>query len=428
MRKKVLVKGPALSRSGYGEQTRFALRVLRSREDLFDIYLINIPWGQTGFIIADDEERQWLDDILSKTIQYMQTSREFDASLQVTIPNEWEQMAPINIGYTAGIETTKVAPVWIGKGLEMDKIIVVSNHSKQVYETTTCVARNEETGEEKENFRLETPISAVNYPVRHFEPVKMPDVKLKYDFNFLAVAQWGPRKNLGNTIKWFVEEYRNEEVGLVVKCNIANDSLVDQEGTENQLRGLLQSLGERKCKVYLIHGTLTENQMTWLYQHKKIKAMVSLTHGEGFGLPLFEAAYNALPIICPLWSGQADFLYATNKKGKIRPMVAKVAYTMQPVPPEAVWEGVVEKDSMWAVSDEKSYKQQLREVYKNYPRFKSQANLLKKHINKNFAEDDIYQEFIEAFWPDDKWGPLDDAAENFDVESWLQNLDLETHE
>ena len=109
-------------------------------------------------------------------------------------------------------------------------------------------------------------------------------------------------------------------------------------------------------------------------------------------------------------------------------MVAKVAYTMQPVPPEAVWEGVVEKDSMWAVSDEKSYKQQLREVYKNYPRFKSQANLLKKHINKNFAEDDIYQEFIEAFWPDDKWGPLDDAAENFDVESWLQNLDLETHE
>ena len=46
MRQKVIVKGPALSQSGYGEQTRFALRALKSREDLFDIFLINIGWGK----------------------------------------------------------------------------------------------------------------------------------------------------------------------------------------------------------------------------------------------------------------------------------------------------------------------------------------------------------------------------------------------
>jgi len=62
MKKKILVKGPALSRSGYGEQTRFALRALRTYEEYLDIYLLNIPWGTTGFILADTEEYHWLEN------------------------------------------------------------------------------------------------------------------------------------------------------------------------------------------------------------------------------------------------------------------------------------------------------------------------------------------------------------------------------
>ena len=47
-----------------------------------------------------------------------------------------KKIAPFNVGYTAGIETTKVAHQWIQKANEMNKIIVVSNHSKQVFENT----------------------------------------------------------------------------------------------------------------------------------------------------------------------------------------------------------------------------------------------------------------------------------------------------
>ena len=114
MRKKIIVKAPALSRSGYGEQSRFALRALRSRDDLFDIYLVNIPWGHTGMITENDEERQWIDQTILKTSMPGQEIS-YDMSLQITVPNEFEQMAPVNIGYTAGIETTKVAPEWIAK-------------------------------------------------------------------------------------------------------------------------------------------------------------------------------------------------------------------------------------------------------------------------------------------------------------------------
>ena len=62
MKKKILLKAPVLTRSGYGEQSRFALRSLRSREDLFDIYVQPLTWGETSWIHEENEERAWIDE------------------------------------------------------------------------------------------------------------------------------------------------------------------------------------------------------------------------------------------------------------------------------------------------------------------------------------------------------------------------------
>ena len=110
MKKRILVKGPVLSRSGYGEQSRFALKCLRSREDELEIFIIPINWGKCGWVWEDNEERQWIDEQIKKTAMYVAQGGQFDVSLQIGIPNEWEKLAPINVGYTAGIETTKVSP------------------------------------------------------------------------------------------------------------------------------------------------------------------------------------------------------------------------------------------------------------------------------------------------------------------------------
>ena len=148
MKKKVLLKGPLLTRSGYGEQARFALRSLRSRQDLFDIFIQPLQWGKTSWSSEIDEERVWIDQTIEKTIGYVQQGGQFDISLQVTIPNEFERLALVNIGYTAGIETTKVAHQWLQKANEMNKVIVVSTHSKQVFENTSYDAINEQTREQ----------------------------------------------------------------------------------------------------------------------------------------------------------------------------------------------------------------------------------------------------------------------------------------
>ena len=301
-----------------------------------------------------------IDQTIEKTIGYIQQGGQFDMSLQVTIPNEFQKMAPVNIGYTAGIETTKIAHQWIQKSNDMDKIIVVSNHSKDVFQNTEYEAVNKHTGE-KFIFKSTQPVESVGYPVKTFEDLPSLELNLTTKFNFLSVAQFGPRKNLQNTIKWFVEEFRNEDVGLILKSNIAKNCLMDRKHLLNDLRNFLQQLGPRECKIYLLHGDMTDQEMHSLYNHSSVHAFVLLPHGEGFGLPLFEAAYSGLPVVTVGWSGQMDFL--TDAEGQEQ--FYNVAFDLQPVKKEVVWDGVITPDSMWAYAREVSAKEQMRLCYEN---------------------------------------------------------------
>ena len=398
--KKVLVRAPALSQSGYGEHARFLLRSLRSQPENFDIFLVNTNWGATSWIWQDNEERAWLDYLIHKTTNFIQSGGQFDLSLQVTIPNEWEKLAPINIGVTAGIETTKIAPEWVGKSLEMDKIIVTSQHAKYGFDNTEYEATNNNTGEQ---FLAKTtcPVEVVNYPVKDIK-AKNINLNLKYDFNFLVVGTWIPRKNMENTIRWFVEEFKDQEVGLIVKTSTAKNCVKDRSITKKRFSKLLESFGETKCQVYLLHGEMTEEEMTGLYTHKKVKCLINIGHGEGYGLPLFEAAYNGLPIMTIPWGGQVDFLYKTvkSKKGKLenKAMFPPVSYNLSLVQPEAIWNGVIVKDSMWAYAKEWDYKKSLKNVMKNHRTLKTQANKLKKHLHETHAEEVIYQKMCETVY------------------------------
>jgi len=402
LRKKVIVRAPVLTRSGYGEHARFVIRSLRTREDIFDIYIIPIKWGETGWIVSDDEERGWLDARIEATGKYVQSGGRFDISIQVTIPNEWEKLAPVNIGVTAGIEATRVAPVWLEKANMMDKVITISEHSRHGFKNTSYDGQNSQTGEPM-TLSCKTAVQVVHYPVKKYETLPELDLELDYDFNYLVVAQHGPRKNLDNTIRWFVEENIDQEVGLVVKTFVRNDSISDRNYTEGMLKGILSKYPERKCKIYLMHGDITDAEMHSLYVHPQIKCIISATHGEGFGLPLFEAAYSALPVLAPGWSGQCDFLYAPfqgskkkKKKTGRHPYFAEVEYSLGPIPQEAVWDGVLSEGTMWCFPQEGSFKMKLRQVRNNYDKWKKKADVLQKWLLENFEDKKIKESFVTA--------------------------------
>ena len=411
---KVLVRGPALTRTGYGEHCRFVLRALRRLDDI-DIYLLPVNWGESAWIWEDSEERSWLDEIIKKTSFYSQQKGQYDMSIQVTIPNEWQRMAAVNVGVTAGIETNKISPIWLQKCNEMDKVITISEHSKQGF-VNTVYEGFDPTTQQQMMLKCQKEIEVVHYPVKKdiLDNLKGTlDLDLSTKFNFLSVAQWGPRKNMLATIEWFVEEFiDNPDVGLVVKTFVRGGSVLDYNAIYAELERSLSKYKNRKCKVYLLHGDLTDEEMHMLYKHKSIHAIVSLTHGEGFGLPLFEAAYCGLPVIATDWSGHLDFLCkpTKDKKGKIKPKphFARIDYDLQPVQPSAVWDGVVQKDSLWAFPQQGSYKMKLREVYKDYSRFKSQAKKLKTWITKEFDQEKQLNLFNNIVFP---WLSLEDELD-----------------
>lgn len=392
-RLKALIRGPVKSASGYGEHARYLLRALAEFPQDFDLYVIPTNWGQTNWTPTADDESMFIDSLITKTAIYGKNGGKFDLSLQVTIPNEWtNDLAPVNIGVTAGIETSKVSPSWIEKSMMMNHIIITSDHSKFTYENTVYKARTQDG--QLIDYRTSTPIEVVHYPVKDVEPDESFSLDLEYDTNFLTVLQWGPRKNLENTIRWFVEDNIDKEVGLVVKASIAKNCIIDRRHAEKRLNDLLSQYKNRKCKVYLLHGYMSEAEMTALYQHPQIKGYISLTHGEGYGLPIFEAVYNELPVIAPGWSGHVDFLYmpVTNKKGKtkLKAMFANVDFELKPIQQAAVWQGVLEPDSLWCYPDRNSFRLKLREVLSDYSRFKSQAVKLAEWVREEFAQDKKY--------------------------------------
>ena len=402
-RQKVLVEGPALTQSGYGEHTRLVLRALKAREDVLDIYLQPLNWGTTSWILGNEEERIWLDSLMANLINLPEDQRNFDIHIRVGIPNEFERHAPYAVMVTAGIETTKVSPKWVQKSHEMTRIVVPSEFSKWVFEDTKY-----EFQDEKGNTHLVgcgAPVKVVPYPVGTLERDENFHINLETDFNFLVVAQWSIRKNLENTIRWFIEEFKNEEVGLVVKTNSAKNSYMDRVITRQKLEIVLdqKEFRSRKCKIYFIHGDMSREELNSLYTHPKIKAIISTTHGEGYGLPLFEAAYNGLPVVAPGWSGHLDFLYAPTKlkggKTKKKPLFARVDYVLAPVPKEAVWKDIIHEGTMWCYPNKVDFKKKIRGVFNNHGMYLSWAKKLRNHILKEFSEEKILKEMLNAVVP-----------------------------
>jgi glycosyltransferase involved in cell wall biosynthesis len=389
-KKKIIIRGPILSRSGYGEMARLALKSLQSREDLFDIYLVATGWGNTGWIVEDDEDRRNIDALLMKTINYMQEGNTFDASVQVQLPNEWQPIAPINIGYTAGVETTSVPVEWAQVAEQIEKVITLSNHSRDAFYNSGIELKDSD-------------VVTVGFPVREHNNVDVP-LSLDYDFNFITNSQWSPRKNLENTIVSFVNEFANEDVGLIVRTSLKNNSKLDRMHTEQRLKNLLSGAPpERSCKVYLLHGDMTTDETLSLYSHPKVKAYTTLSHGEGWGLPAFEAACAGIPLIAPNWGGIAEFstvpVKSRSKKKNAakrnKTMIAAVKYDVKEVAEQHVWQGVINEGSKWCYADENSARQQMRQVFKGYKKYTSMALSLKNHLSEKYATEKVYAEFVQ---------------------------------
>lgn len=390
---RILLEAPILTKSGYGEHARLVYKALK-RHPGAEIMVNPLNWGATTW---EQPEGEILRDIQSfgtymNQCEGSKQQPEYSMQIHVGIPSEFEKRAPYSVCITAGIETDRVDPGWLIKTHQgIDKIIVPSEHARAGFVNTRYEVINQQNNTNTE-IGCACPVDVIAYPAKSPEG-KALNIDFDTDFNFLTIAMMGARKNLETTIGGFIKEFRDQEdAGLIVKTSAGRSSVMDRRRTKTQLEALIASHGEKKCKVYLLHGDLSESEIHSLYTHPKVKAYVTTTHGEGYGLPVFEAAYSGLPIVATDWSGHLDFLTG-DLKGKSKKLFARVEYEVKQVQQHAVWSNIITAESKWAYAKEGSYRAQIRKVYSNHGMYKSWAKSLQATVLENHKLENILDQY-----------------------------------
>jgi hypothetical protein len=105
MKQYCVISAPPDTYSGYGARSRdFIKAIYELKKDEWDIQIIPQRWGNTswGFLEDFKEEWGWMIPLLLKSPM----TRQPDVWFQITVPSEFQAVGKVNIGVTAGIETT----------------------------------------------------------------------------------------------------------------------------------------------------------------------------------------------------------------------------------------------------------------------------------------------------------------------------------
>ena len=384
MKPTLVFQAPIATRSGYGDHARDLLHSLY-KLDKFDIKVISTRWGMTPMdaLNYDKPFHKWIvDNIIQKPEQKP------DIYIQVTVPNEFQPLGHYNIGITAGIETTACALDWIHGCNRMDLIITPSEHAKNSLVQTVYNEANQQTGQLIRQHRIEKPVEILfeGFDENDFGTDVVATVseldEVKEDFAFLFVGHWlrgdlgEDRKNVGMMIKTFAMAFKDEKKkpALILKTSSAGFGVMDRESMIAKIR---QALGKDygKVPVYLLHGDLTPAEMNGLYEHPKVKAMLNFTKGEGFGRPLLEFSLTGKPVIVSNWSGHLDFLKegAVLLDGELKNVHESAANQF------------LLKESQWFNVNISKALQSIKDVYRNYDKYKVASFQLGKQNKQNFS-------------------------------------------
>ena len=408
--------GPVATRSGYGEHARDLLISL-FRMNKFNIKVISINWGMTPMNALNpnnSEHKQILDSIIPGLTEQP------DIWVQCTIPNEFQPVGKYNIGITAGVETDLCSGEWIEGCNRMNLVIVPSKHAKDVFMNSKYEKRDKTTNQPIGNIEITTQIEVLHEGVRTdifsrelpmSEGISNTLNEIKEDFCYLFVGHWlkgdfgQDRKDVSGLLMTFFETFGDTEnpPALILKSSGGAFSITDKSKTMEKINLIKKMVKKTKLpNVYLLYGDLTDQEMNTLYNHEKVKAMVSFTKGEGYGRPLAEFVTTGKPVLVSGWSGHIDFVnpaFHVYLDGQLTQ-----------VHPSAVWEGVINTGSSWFTVNYQSASIIMNQVHKKY---KTYLNNSKKSIQE-----------IETKWSFDSMSDKFDSLLNQYLPKFAQKIQL----
>jgi len=403
----VVFSGPILNNSGYGRHaTDIACSLLRrvdaNGDKMYNCKFAYQRWGSCPPVNLDEEEKYnpYIKELLQNMLTGNLTERP-DVFMQISIPSEFNPIGKYNIGITAGIEST-VPPGQFIEGLNrMNMNIVPSAFNKQVFESIRLKKQlqNGEVLDINMTSPMEVVFEGVNTDI--YKPVSSNKNLLNScfdsipeDFVFLFMGHWlqgeygHDRKDVGTLIKTFCEVFKNKKnkPALILKTNGATTSEIDKNDIIKKINDVRMMVsGNDFPNIYLLHGELNDEEINSLYNHPKIKAMVSFTHGESWGRPLIEFSMTGKPVIVSAWSGHLDFLPKEHS--------VLLPGSLKEVHRSVINDWFVKEAKVFYVNQTISMKC-LVDVYNNYTGFSAITKPLAE-INKNKFN---MNEFDKLFW------------------------------
>lgn len=390
MKQTLLFRGPVKTVSGYGSHSRDLLECLY-RMNKYEIYVDSCAWGYTPLTALEpnNEFHKWIESRIVTTLETMP-----DIYVQVTIPSEFMRLGKFNIGITAGIETTVAPRDWILGCNKMDLIITTSNFSKEVLTKTAYNEVDKNTSKIIKQHRVEKPVvvlfEGVDTVIYNNKESNF-NLDIKEDFAFLFVGHWlrgdlgQDRKDVGMLIRCFVEAHRNEPnpPALILKTSSATFSIIEREQFRQKIESIVGSTNGAP-PIYLLFGQLTDEEMNGLYNHPKVKSMVSITKGEGFGRPLLEFSMTGKPIIASNWSGHLDFLNLEHSiliGGELKEVH------------ESATDSFIIKDAKWFTANYNEFIAALKILREKYFNFLQKSEKLRKINKDKFSKEKMTEEF-----------------------------------
>jgi hypothetical protein len=367
--------------SGYGARSRDFIKALYTlKKEEWEIKILSQRWGATpwNFIEKNKEEWGWMQPLI---LQGNQLPKQPEYWIQITVPNEFQPVGKtFNLGLTAGIETTICDPSWVEGINRMNLTLVSSKHAQKVFQEANFTIQDQ-NGQPIKQVKLEKPVEVLFEGLdvtKYFYQEKLEKTELvltldniKEDFCFLFVGHWmqgeigHDRKNVGYIIKSFLEAYKNKKSrpALVLKTSQAGASIMDRDEILRKIDIIRKSIKGDLPSIYVLHGEVDDKDMNDLYNHPKVRAMVSITKGEGYGRPLLEFTQSKKLVIASGWSGQLDFLdpqFSFLLPGQLHPLH-----------PSSVVPNMLIKESSWFQVDDIALKGMWKTVFDDYKKFET---------------------------------------------------------
>jgi glycosyltransferase involved in cell wall biosynthesis len=296
----------------------------------------------------------------------------------------------------------------------MDLNLVSSQHSENVFKTNGYQQKDPTTGQIVKEGKLEKPIEILFEGAdlsKYFKSDKLTDFDvyddlktIKEDFCYLFVGHWlsgdfgEDRKNVGYMLKAFLEVFKNKKnkPALILKTSHGATSIIDRDKILRKIEDIRKTVsGNNLPNVYLIHGDLYDEEINCLYNHPKVKAMVNLTKGEGFGRPLLEFSIIGKPIIASGWSGHLDFLTPE--------LCGLVGGTLTNVHQSAHTPNLLLKESQWFKPDDNQVGHAFLDIFDNYKKYQEKAKELSTRNKRTFSlknMDDKMGELLAKYVPE----------------------------